>query len=354
MKPASSKTTPLETITKIFNDLFHGWEVYEAHYNPSWSMRHTSEDLSCIMSQPERTLSSPLIDFDVKAACHFIQEKALVAPSDRFKPLCAVVKGQGGGKTRQLVEISAHFLKNTPSIVALPNSRWKVEKRRLYQSDNWEMTLVMECVLRMVSVFYGKPFSRKLFLVFDDKSFRESVSSFSAGEILQGCVNHVMRVVKTVRPNANTFILMIDESLRLSERIIDMYPGVHEPYEVIRAPLLDESITEASHLALVKSSLTVAPTKRTESGRPIETYPGYNFLDPRKVSTEWFKIPNPDQATLYWIGAFSGSPRGLQLLYEYYCTLPPERRKINYSNFSNFFLLVLKHSKVIIQLIFQI
>lgn len=330
----SPKEKRLEAITAVFDDLFRGWEIYEAHFNLSWPLRHTSEDLACIMGDSERTLSSPLIDFDVKAACDFIQKRALVVPSERFKPLCAVVKGQGGGKTRQLVEISDYFLKNFPSVVALPitfNGRWDILDQTFINTFvDSRILVLMECVVRMVAVFYGKEFSRDLFQVFDDDRFRDSIRGFSASEILRGCCNHIMKIAKTVKPDANTFVLMIDESLMLSNRT---FPGVLDPYEVIRSAILGDSITEALHLTLVLSALTIAPTGMTDFGRPIETYPGYNFLDPWRVATEWFKISNPNQATLYWIGAFCGSPRGLQLLYEYYLSLPPGKRDIDNTNF---------------------
>ena len=105
--PASNKEKDDQAKAKdLFDAVFtpQTWSICRSHYDAEWDLKNTEDDLSCIIADPTYNLNHPMIDFDVEGACKVIYEAALLKVNRRTKSLCAVVRGQGGGKSRQLIE----------------------------------------------------------------------------------------------------------------------------------------------------------------------------------------------------------------------------------------------------------
>jgi hypothetical protein len=62
----------------------------------------TVKDTGCIINSPWRTMAHPLIDFDAQAIADVVLKIAALPEDSRSKPVIAIVRGMGGGKTRAL------------------------------------------------------------------------------------------------------------------------------------------------------------------------------------------------------------------------------------------------------------
>ena len=59
----------------------------------------------CIINEPLRTLSIPLVDLDVNNLVDIVIEISTEKSGTRQKPVCGTVRGLGGGKTRAFEEM---------------------------------------------------------------------------------------------------------------------------------------------------------------------------------------------------------------------------------------------------------
>ena len=62
------------------------------------------------MDDPARTVPNPMLDFDVEAASEEVVNSALSNDFGRGKPVFAIARGSGGGKSRTLEEIRRNLL----------------------------------------------------------------------------------------------------------------------------------------------------------------------------------------------------------------------------------------------------
>lgn len=64
----------------------------------------------CIINNRLKTMSIPLIDFDVKKQVDILIETSNLESDSRSKAVCAIVRGMGGGKTRAFEEMRRMLL----------------------------------------------------------------------------------------------------------------------------------------------------------------------------------------------------------------------------------------------------
>ena len=64
----------------------------------------------CIIDSPQNTMSIPLIDLDVKELVDIVIKTSKIKSDSRQKPVCATVRGMGGGKTRAFEEMRRMLL----------------------------------------------------------------------------------------------------------------------------------------------------------------------------------------------------------------------------------------------------
>ena len=88
----------------------------EIHIHPVEEMKQLREEMKeknatvvdvpgCIIDNPLKKMSIPLIDLDVKKLVDVVIETSKRGSGQRKKPLCATVRGMGGGKTRAFEEM---------------------------------------------------------------------------------------------------------------------------------------------------------------------------------------------------------------------------------------------------------
>jgi hypothetical protein len=312
---SDSKLKVVEEATHIFDRQFpaNEFKVNACHFDGNWPNSESNPDL-CIMGSPHITLNHPMIDFDVTQACDVIYSAARMDLDDRLKPLCAVVRGQGGGKTRQIVEINKYFKSNYTNVFALAitfNSKWDTKQSVLDTCADYQMSVIFETISRMTSILYGIDFF-KACTIFNSIELRNSIRGYDAITVLQGFVDHVMASVRSRNSGIDTFILMVDESRKLRDKIARS--AEDDPLRVLREGLLDGKFNNVGHVGVLMSALDITPLGETSTSRPIVSFPEKERLTPSIVAQKWLKVSPNNLANLALIAVFSGLPRGLQFL----------------------------------------
>lgn len=287
----------------------HGF--YETEEAPKW---HTI----VIIDNPLQTMGHALLDFDVLAA----KQSAMQAceATERDKPLLALVRGMGGGKTRTIVELWL-ALNDSPNVLALAitfNSKWMVDSwecdfidESAKRSDLVNACCVRMIISRMASVFFGWDFhaaKRQL----DQKSILDAAKTDPQG-LLRAFVAYL---VSRVNRKITHFVLLIDETAAMEKAIVNRF-GVVDATWVLRTGLLDTPIYKADtqdvlHVGLVMSSLELSPIGQTLSRAvlplelPLE-------LSPEKIVATWWNQPSPSVVVRLAASLFASMPRVVQI-----------------------------------------
>ena len=110
----------------------------------------------CLIDRPEITMSHPVIDFNVERTCDDILVSAKVPPSYRIKPVLAVVRGMGSGKTRCFEELRRELLRR-PGVLSLGitfNAAQNIHGHELMWGNDHEMAFAFMVIARCSSALF--------------------------------------------------------------------------------------------------------------------------------------------------------------------------------------------------------
>jgi len=216
----------------------------------------------------EIALSLPLIDFNAAEWSKKLVDSART-PTDegRRKPLFAIVRGSGSGKTRALTEIRKEMClkwsKDDVFVLAITfNSTWEVSK----YYDVWNgvespyVSYALSVVSRMACMFFNLKLSNVCNMMKNPASgllhlIREMDGN--GEEIIRQCIVWMVETVRSShwsRRVVNTFVLLVDEVVQLEEHIKALYPVpkgtglVVDSTAVLRAALLERGSFESVRL----------------------------------------------------------------------------------------------------------
>jgi hypothetical protein len=86
--------------------MFESFKPAEIYIRPDPStMKVTGAIAGCLINDPETTLAIPMVDCDIDKHVADAIKVSRLRPDFRSKPVMAVCRGQGGGKTRVLEEM---------------------------------------------------------------------------------------------------------------------------------------------------------------------------------------------------------------------------------------------------------
>ena len=203
---------------------------------------------------------------------------AKIPPGSRKKPLFAVVRGAGGGKTRALTEITKSLLQNHHSDVLVLGITFNSEWSPKAEYDLWEgiqscsKFYALSLVSRMVSVYFQAPLSKVSSLMKSSEAMMKLVLEIEAKEIILHSILWMTETIQSYRKDVNVFILLLDEVMRMEDFMKNYFPEL-DPTSIVREALLGQHfITQTDRIvnvALAISSLIVRPIGRTDSGRGI-------------------------------------------------------------------------------------
>ena len=96
-------------ITKWYDLVFQHQIPNDIYIRPNSEMFKSLKVPGCLMDDPEYQMSIPLIDFDINKNIKTIIQTSKEGNGSR-KPVCGIVRGMGGGKTRAFEEMRRQLL----------------------------------------------------------------------------------------------------------------------------------------------------------------------------------------------------------------------------------------------------
>ena len=258
----------------------------------------------CIIDEPKYAMSIPLLNLNPSALIQTVLTAAEIEPSTRRKPLCATVRGQGGGKTRALEEIRRAILCTRPNVLPIAITFNKDSNSDI---DSWgavetpQLFYALSLVARMASSFYDIDFcdlSNTMNDHLPNILHYNRRRSSGATELIREFVVIMMEAMSAHNRMVDTFVLLIDEAVRMERKMQSMksfqrqLDGDVQMTSVISAALLNEKLTfspsdgephQPINAALLISSLQVSPIGESSSGRSIFPIVLAESLDPHAV-----------------------------------------------------------------------
>ena len=89
----------------------------------------------------------------------------------------------------------------------------------------------------------------------------------TAKDLIVGTMRHIVRRVKKDKPSIDSFVLFVNESMRLIEDA--RFPKSPDPYDLLRRTILGKEIGQELKSSLLMTSLAVSAYGDTDSDRPI-------------------------------------------------------------------------------------
>jgi hypothetical protein len=197
----------------------------------------------------------------------------------------------GGGKTRAFEEMRKVLLEEEGvlTIAVTYNSHWSVSSESGESYDSWgkwihaenaEISYALSLISRMASMFYGLELTKIVEMM---NNGRLTFPGNDPKELIRFFVRHMLEGIAKYR-RVDTFILLVDETLRMEDSIVNRF-GVENSgiTGVLRRALLDQEWHfngTALYVSLAISSLSIAPFERFPSGRTVTA-----ILLPSKLNT---------------------------------------------------------------------
>ena len=258
----------------------------------------------CIIDEPKYAMSIPLLNLNPSALIQTVLTAAEMEPSTRRKPVCATVRGQGGGKTRALEEIRRAILCTRPNVLPIAIT---FNHKSDCSFDSWgavetpQLYYALSLVARMASSFYDIDFKDVMGILsmrLPAFTFPKHLELKNAEKLIRGFVVIMMEAMSAHNRTVDTFVLLIDEAVRMERKMQSMksfqsqLDGDVQMTSVISAALLNEKLTfspsdgephQPINAALLISSLQVSPVGKSPSSRNVEPIVLAESLDPHAI-----------------------------------------------------------------------
>ena len=279
-------------------------------FNPQNFEKISDDKRSLIIDS--QSLHLDLIDFNPSVNVKELIGSARSNAEGRSKPLFAMVRGWGTGKTRALTEIMKEiclkYHKDVFVVAITCSGAWQVGDTY----DIWPgvssayQSYALSVVSRMASMCFGVELSKVCALM------REPLSGYvdlvretkgNAKDYIRQFIIWITEWVKVkakkFRKGIDTFVLLVDDAVAMEDYIGKKF-GVWDSTLVVREALLGMSwFSTAIHVSLAISSLTIAPIGRHRSKRKI-----VSILLPDALSGDqiieliWWKCVTEERAYL--------------------------------------------------------
>ena len=241
------------------------------------------DKVGCIINDPDFNMKIPLVDFDVNLNVDRLIEGAKMTPDRRDKPLFAIVRGMGGGKTRAFEEIRRETFrrKGCLPIAITFNCDWLITSDEIIEFQNKtasnKMSFLLAVFVRVASIFYDISFSEAYDTVLDSPIFDQLLKHYKSRPmfLIPDFITYMLGICN--RTDIDTIIFLVDEIVRVTEQ----FDKGNDIASSLREGLLSKPILLPSgkqlNVTLAMSSLYYSPTGLTKSDRVIR---------PVKLATE--------------------------------------------------------------------
>ena len=258
------------------------------------------DDKTYIMTNPEETMGHPFLPsdapFSIEEEAQRVVDMSKERPHPR-KPVLAIVRGMGGGKTRLLEELRRQLLvqRKVLCLFITFNGHWVIRK----ETEAWprcespSMLYALLSITRMASVFYGLDIDvvvKKL-----QTCNLKSGAEADAADAIRSFLSHVIAHASQVRserqqPELCHLVVGVDEAYE-AERIVSTRFGCDvtqvDVTSCLRVAVLDKSLALPS--TLVISSLSLTSLGVPLSTRPVQPLSVPSFIRPELIVSHWWR-----------------------------------------------------------------
>jgi hypothetical protein len=288
---------PLHTPTEWIAQVFSNQQVLPLYYsedltgvNRTHSTNYTT-DLGCIIEASN--MYNKMIDFNAtKAVDELIKGTDKRLDVWRDKPLFAMVRGSGGGKTRTLMEIRDECLRREGVLpIAITfNHAWDIWNDSLWTSSTGRARLcyALSVVLRMTSVMFG--IFRGDDLVMQSLHLLDGDHCDAPQDIIRGMLNLLEDKVNEKRGGkyVKQIVVMLDECVMSEERALAFNARATDITFIARYAILYDKRDDRAGTTLVVSSLTLKPTGFPGSSSVTLALDMAQSLNVTSVVDNWF------------------------------------------------------------------
>jgi hypothetical protein len=190
---------------------------------------NTEQDTGCIIDDPLRAMTHPMIDFDIEKASQQVLETSKERPNSKLKTVVAIARGMGGGKTRSMEEVRRNLMrrKTTLPIAITFNKKSEIAsdpwlEQQTCDAYSFKRVYALSVSARMLSVVFGIPYSKTAELI-DENLGRLDWKSVDAPTMIQETLKLVLQRVNEARALlsvdlVDTFVLLMDESAKADHK----------------------------------------------------------------------------------------------------------------------------------------
>ena len=252
-------------------------------------------------------MSHPIIDFDVQGNCDMILKVARTPPKERSKPLVAVVRGMGSGKSRCSEEVRRALLKR-PGVLPIGitfNAGSGFKNYEKYWGGDSETSFALMVIARCASVLYDIHLGKMCKLI-----HRKLPSFYISGIDSAGyhLIDMFLRYVVSNERNRGVLIddvvIIVDELLKAEENLRRYNKKSDDACVVLRAAVLNEKSNPFDfNTAVCISSLDMSVCGDTLSGRSVKSLSIPFGLNPTRIVNEWWKAKKDEERILLYVAA---------------------------------------------------
>ena len=256
----------------------------------------TVKDTGCIIDSPWITMASPLIGFDAQATTDAVLEVAALPEDSRGKPVIAIVRGMGGGKTRALESVRRLMLRRDgvlPLAITfnnnthLDNDLWLEAAIKTGSDDAIRSAYAVSLAARMASAVFGVEYDAVAAHV---RSSLPPLSCSSSPKVMiRDTVRFLVDRVNAARAPPviaiSTVVVILDENRKMND-----YTNSSTDFgSIARTALLDQPIAPGLRAALVISDLGyLSIDLKSDFGREVMILELPARLCPARVVNEWW------------------------------------------------------------------
>jgi hypothetical protein len=268
-------------VNPFFRDTYQVKDKYR-YSNAIELVKSVNCNITCIdetsVMEPSKLLI-PYFGVDIEEIIKNIIIASKIDPANnRDKYLLATVRGVGGGKSRMVEETRIRMGILLPNWlpIAITFNHYTGNSPSDYQWKDGQMIIAYAICTRIIASVYSLTLDEAqkrmdLVIAAVEEAYTGSKTiqaKMKAKDVIVGTMRHIARRVKKDKPSIDSFVLFVDESMRLIEDA--QFPTCSDPYDLLRQTILGQEVGQELKSSLLMTSLAVSALGATDSNRRIK------------------------------------------------------------------------------------
>ena len=268
-------------VNPFFRDTYQVKDNYR-YSNAIELVKSVNCNITCIdetsVMEPSKLLI-PYFGVDIEEIIKNIIIASKIDPAkNRDKYLLATVRGVGGGKSRMVEETRIRMGILLPNWlpIAITFNHYTGNSPSDYRWKDGQMIIAYAICTRIIASVYSLTLDEAqqrmdLVIAAVEEAYTGSKTiqaKMKAKDVIVGTMRHIARRVKKDKPSIDSFVLFVDESMRLIEDA--QFPTCSDPYDLLRQTILGKEVGQEIKSSILMTSLAVSAMGATDSSRRVK------------------------------------------------------------------------------------